>query len=72
MAFVYLTGGFVIRVPEGRDAILTELNKSSPGRMLEFQVEIPSGGARVAVPVSVAATQIVLVSDTPIPTRHPA
>jgi hypothetical protein len=62
VAFIYMTGGWTIRVSKTRDDIIAELNASTPGLLLEFEADAPTGRSS-GVAVAVAPTQIVLVTD---------
>ncbi len=50
MAFIYAAGGFVIRVPATREAIVNTLTQASDGTHVEFETE--GHGSRQPVKVS--------------------
>jgi hypothetical protein len=66
MAFVYLSGGQVLRVPTSRESIANEMLTQEPGEVITFEVDLPAGGATRSAQVSVAAAHIVAVSDEPL------
>jgi len=67
MAFIYMSGGWVLRVPTTRDGILASLKSQPPGGLLEYEVDAPSGRALSPTTVTVAAAQIAVISDAPLP-----
>ncbi|MGO9901499.1 MAG: hypothetical protein ACLP0J_17870 [Solirubrobacteraceae bacterium] len=68
MAFVYLSGGQVLRVTPSREAITNDLQRAEASQTLVYDVNFPSGGA-AAQPgeVTVVAANIAAVSDQPLP-----
>ncbi|MGO9791642.1 MAG: hypothetical protein ACLP0J_03490 [Solirubrobacteraceae bacterium] len=67
MAFIYLSGGQVLRVPASREAITNDLQRVGPGQTLVYEVGFPSGGAAQPGEVTVVAANIAAVSDQPLP-----
>lgn len=67
MAFIYLAGGQVLRVPVSREAIANDLRAARPGETLEYEVDFPAGGATQPAKVTVVAENIAAVSDQALP-----
>jgi hypothetical protein len=67
MAFVYLSGGQVLRVMPSREAIANDLAAALPDGTLEYEVDFPGGGATQPATVMVLARNIAAVSDQPLP-----
>jgi hypothetical protein len=66
MAFIYLSGGQVLSVSVSREAVENDMNVANP-KVLRYEVDFPSGGARQPGTVSVLAHNIAAVSDQPLP-----
>lgn len=67
MAYIYMAGGWVVRVPTSREAIENDLKSRPAGGLLSYEVDFPAGGARASEPVTVNAAQISLVTNQPLP-----
>jgi hypothetical protein len=66
MAFVYLCGGQVLNVSASREVVEDDISVANP-RVLRYEIDFPSGGARQPGTVAVLAHNIVAVSDQPLP-----
>jgi hypothetical protein len=66
MAFIYLSGGYVIKVPGTRAETANRLSDLSPeDPFVDFETE--AHGTNPAVPVIVNATQVVAITEQPLP-----
>jgi hypothetical protein len=68
MAYIYMAGGAVLKVPTSREAIMNDLNSTRPARILEYEVDFPAGGAMHPTRVAVNPAQIAVVSEQQLPT----
>jgi hypothetical protein len=66
MAFIYLSGGYVIKVPGTRGETANLLSDLSHP-FVDFETE--AQGTSAAVPVIVNALQVALISDEPLPSK---
>jgi hypothetical protein len=67
MAFIYMAGGWELRVPDTRDSITEQLSGAPSDRILALDVDFPAGGGTRPSPVTVRADQISVVSDMRLP-----
>ena len=66
MAFIYLSGGYAIKVPGTRGQTANLLSDMSHP-FVDFETE--AQGTDPAVPVIVNALQVSLITDQPLPSR---
>jgi hypothetical protein len=67
MAYIYMAGGWVIRVPTTRESVHETLSRAAPDETLTYEVDFDAGGATQPGPVTINAAQISLVTDQPLP-----
>jgi hypothetical protein len=67
VAFIYLTGGQVLRVATSREAVENDLRAAAAGEILHYEVDFPAGGAAQPAMVTVLAQNVAAVSDQPLP-----
>jgi hypothetical protein len=67
MALIYLCGGQVLRVPQSREEIENDLQRSEPRALLKYEVGVPAGGATRPMPVAVVAGNVAAVADERLP-----
>lgn len=67
MAFIYLSGGQVLRVSQSRETIENDLERAGEQAVLRYEVDFPAGGAKMPRPVTVLAANVAVVSDEKLP-----
>jgi hypothetical protein len=65
MAFIYLTGGQVLKVPSSREAIANDMAQAGAGQTRMY--DLPRGSARPQTQVTVLLASIAAVSDDKLP-----
>jgi hypothetical protein len=66
MAFIYMSGGYVINVPGTRGEIANRLSDLHPGDPF-VEMETQDSGSTPAVPVIVNGNQVVVITEQPLP-----
>jgi hypothetical protein len=67
MAFIYLSGGQVLRVSESREAVESDLEGAKGPTVLRYDIDTPADGATRPMTVGVLAINIAAVADQPLP-----
>lgn len=63
MAYIYMAGGWSIRVPASREAVVNDMREFMTENLLTYEVELPAGSPRSRTEVVIQASQIAAVSD---------
>lgn len=67
VAFIYLSGGKVLRVSATREEVTADLQRAGADQTLVYEVGFPSAGVAEPGEVTIVAGNIAAVSDRPLP-----